>query len=127
MDMTMARKFSSRPRIKDIEHHDMSTMVDAKSAFFRRHGHITRALFLDQGGADHCSESHKQLIKRFATAAALAEQMEARLALGLGMDPSAYSLLCNTLVRVARVIGIGRTKRDLSPRLADFLQPPKEE
>jgi hypothetical protein len=40
---------------------------------------------------------------------------------------AAYSLLCNTLVRIAQVMGIDRTRRDTTPRLADFLRSQEEE
>src|SRR5437660_12686540 len=54
--------------------------VDGRSAIARRLKDITSSILADQGGADQCSESRLQLVRRFAAAAVLAEQMERRLA-----------------------------------------------
>lgn len=67
------------------------------------------------------------MIKRFATAAVLAEQLEAQLACGQKIDPTAHALLCKTLVRIAQAIGIDRIKHDSAPRLADLLLSQEEE
>jgi hypothetical protein len=56
--------------------------LDGRSAMARRFKDITSAVLTDQGGADQCSESRLQLVRRFAAAAVLAERMEARLANG---------------------------------------------
>ncbi len=114
-------------RRKDTEQRSISPAVYARSAFVRRHRGITTALLIDHGGADHCSESRKQLIKRFATAAVLAEQLEAQLACGQKIDMAAHALLCNTLVRIAQALGIDRTRHDSAPRLADLLLSQEEE
>jgi hypothetical protein len=55
--------------------------VDGRSAIARRYRDIVSAILVDQGGADQCSEARKQLIRRFAAASVLAEQMEAALAI----------------------------------------------
>ncbi len=78
---------------------------------------------VDQGGADACSESRKQLVRRFAAAAVLAEQIEARLANGEEIDISEHALLCSTLVRVAQRIGINRVPRNVVPTVAEYLEP----
>jgi hypothetical protein len=114
-------------RMKDTEHLNISPAVYARSVFVRRHRDITTALLLDHGGADQCSESRRQLIKRFATAAVLTEQLEAQLTRGQRIDMAAYSLLCNTLVQIARAMGIDRKRSDSTPRLADFLRSQEEE
>ena len=49
------------------------------------------------------------MIKRFATAAVLTEQLEAQLTRGQRIDMAAYSLLCNTLVRIAQAMGVDHT------------------
>ena len=56
--------------------------IDGRSVIARRYRDICSAIFVDQGGEDQCTESRKQLIRRFAAAAVLAEQMESRLANG---------------------------------------------
>lgn len=96
--------------------------VDGRSVIARRYRDIASAILVDQGGADRCSESRKQLVRRFAAAAVLAEQMEAKLARGEMIDINQHALLCSTLVRVAQRIGIGRHLRDVTPSVAEYLR-----
>jgi hypothetical protein len=72
------------------------------------------AILVDQGGADLCSESRLQLIRRFAAAAVLAEQLESRLANGEQIDIAEHATLSSTLVRLAQRIGIDRVARDVT-------------
>ena len=96
--------------------------IDGRSIIARRYRDIASAILTDQGGEDACSESRKQLIRRFAAAAVLAEQMEAELANGKQVDIAQHALLCSTLVRVARQIGINRIAKDITPSLGELLQ-----
>lgn len=96
--------------------------VDGRTAIARRYKDISKAILTDQGGADRCSESRKQLIRRFAAAVVLAEQMESRLANGEQIDIQRHATLSSTLVRLAQRIGIDRVPRDVSPSLADYLE-----
>jgi hypothetical protein len=89
--------------------------VDGRSAIARRFKDITSGILADQGGADQCSESRLQLVRRFAAAAVLAEQMESRLANGEQIDIQEHALLCSTLTRLAQRIGIERRARDVTP------------
>jgi hypothetical protein len=86
--------------------------VDGRSVIARRYRDITRAILVDQGGVDQCSESRQQLVRRFAAAAVLAEQLESRLANGEQIDVSEHALLCSTLTRLAQRIGINRIPHD---------------
>ena len=90
-------------------------------AIARRFKDITSGILADQGGADQCSESRLQLVRRFAAAAVLAEQLESRLANGEQIDIQDHALLCSTLARLASRIGIERRARDVTT-LADYLQ-----
>jgi hypothetical protein len=76
---------------------------------------------VDQGGPDQCSESRQQLIRRFAAAAVLAEQLEASLARGEKIDITEHALLVSTLVRVAQRIGIDRIPKMIVPTLNEYL------
>ena len=97
--------------------------IDGRSGIARRYRDIANQIVADQGGRDMCSESRRQLIRRFAAAAVLAEQMEARLANGEEIDISEHALLTSTMVRVAQRIGVDRIPRDVSsPSLADILR-----
>ena len=95
--------------------------VDGRSAIARRFKDITSGILADQGGADQCSESRLQLVRRFAAAAVLAEQMESRLANGEQIDIQEHALLCSTLTRLAQRIGIERRARDVTPSLSEYL------
>jgi hypothetical protein len=54
---------------------DLLPGVDGRSLVARRYRDISSAILTDQGGADACSESRLQLIRRFAAAAVIAEQL----------------------------------------------------
>ena len=82
---------------------------------------ISPADFADQGGADQCSESRLQLVRRFAAAAVLAEQLESRLANGEQIDIQEHALLCSTLARLASRIGINRIAKNVTPTLSEYL------
>jgi hypothetical protein len=89
--------------------------IDGRSAIARRFKDITSRILADQGGADQCSETRLQLVRRFAAAAVLAEQMESRLANGEQIDIQEHALLCSTLTRLAQRIGIELRARDVTP------------
>ena len=99
---------------------DILPGTDGRSVIARRYRAITSAILVDQGGFDACSESRKQLIRRFAAAAVLAERMEARLANGEEIDIAEHALLVSSMVRVARQIGVNRI-RDITPTLDQYL------
>jgi hypothetical protein len=85
--------------------------LDMRSAMARRFKDIISAILVDQGGEDQCSEARRQLVRRFAAAAVLAEQMEADLARGLPIDIQQHALLCSSLVRLAQRVGINRVAK----------------
>jgi hypothetical protein len=96
--------------------------IDLRLAIARRYRDLVAQIAIDQGGVDRCSETRMQLIRRFASGAVLAEELEARLARGENVDISEYALLSSTLVRLANRIGIERVARDISPTLSDILR-----
>jgi hypothetical protein len=101
---------------------DVLPNIDGRSLIARRYRDIVTAVVADQGGAAHCSESRTQLIRRFAAAAVLAEQMESKLANGEEINIQDHALLCSTLVRVAQRFGIDRRARTIVPDLKDYLE-----
>jgi hypothetical protein len=105
---------------------DVLPGVDGRTLIARRYHDIMSAILIDQGGEDRCSESRKQLIRRFTAAAVLAEQMEARLVSGEQVDVQEHALLTSSLVRVAQRIGINRIPRNLAPTLDDYLRQKSE-
>ena len=105
---------------------DLLPDIDGRSAIARRYRDITNAILGDQGGIDRCSESRLQLIRRFAAAAVLAEQMESRLANGETIDINEHATLSSTLVRLSAKIGINRLPRDVTPSLVEYLAAKEE-
>jgi hypothetical protein len=95
--------------------------VDGRSLIARRYRDISEQIVADQAGADQCSETRLQLIRRFAAASVLAEQMESRLANGKDISISEHALLCSTLTRIASRLGLERRSRDVTPSLSDYL------
>jgi len=94
------RKASARSRVSNGA--DILPDVDGRSAVARRYRDITAQIIADMGGASQCAEARLQLIRRFAAAAVLAEQMEARLANGHSINITDHALLSSTLVRLAQ-------------------------
>jgi hypothetical protein len=93
----------------------------------RRYREITEAMIAEQGGIEHCGEGRRQLIRRFAAAAVLAEQLEAQLARGNHVDIKAHAQLTSTLVRIAQCIGIDRQAKDTTRSLHDYLAEKRPE
>jgi hypothetical protein len=96
--------------------------VDGRSPVARRYRDIAYALASDQGGSEHLSEARTQLIRRFAAAAVIAEQREATLANGGTIDIAEHALLCSTLCKVAKHIGIDRRARNIVPNIEEYLK-----
>jgi hypothetical protein len=95
--------------------------TDGRTSISRRFKEITGALIADSGGAERCSESRVQLIRRFAATCVLAEAMEARLANGEAINIAEHALLCSTLTRLAGRVGIERRAREIVPTLQGYL------
>ena len=96
--------------------------IDGRSGLARRFRDVTAAILTDQGGAGTMAEARLQLIRRFAAAACLAEQMEARLANGEEIDIAEHAQLASTLVRIAQRIGIDRRAKNITPPLRDYIE-----
>ena len=114
------RKVSARSPVSNGA--DILPDVDGRSAVARRYRDIAAQIIADMGGASQCAEARIQLIRRFAAAAVLAEQMEAQLANGHLIEIADHALLCSNLVRLAQRIGIDRRSRDTTPSLSQYLQ-----
>jgi hypothetical protein len=123
--VTVARQLYARSSVSNGR--DILPDIDGRSLVARRYRDISFAMLADQGGDDQCSESRKQLIRRFAAAAVLAEQMEAQLARGESINISEHALLCSTMVRVAQRIGVDRVARNITPTLEQYLERRRSE
>jgi hypothetical protein len=113
-----SRKPRNRSRVAND--HCVLPNVDGRGVIARRFKEIAGAILADQSGADQCSEARKQLIRRFAAAAVLAEQLESRLANGEQIDVAEHATLSSTLVRLAQRIGIDRRAKNVGPTLSDY-------
>ena len=71
------RKPHGRSRLTNKK--DLLPGVDGRTVVYRRFRDIASQVALDQGGLDQLSEARLQLVRRFAAAAVLAEQIEALL------------------------------------------------
>jgi hypothetical protein len=116
-----AAKRSNRSRQKSriSNGSDLLPECDGRSAIARRYKDISVAILSEQGG-DRCSEARIQLIRRFAAASVIAEQMEADLANGKQIDIAQHALLVSSCVRIARQIGISRVAKDITPDPLSF-------
>jgi hypothetical protein len=95
--------------------------VDGRTVVYRRFRDIASQIALDQGGVEQLSEARLQLVRRFAAAAVLAEQLEAALANGQEINVERHALLCSTLTRLAQRIGIDRRTRNVMPSVGEYL------
>lgn len=100
----------------------MPDVVDGRNKSVRRFKDIAGAIIADQGGVDRCAEARLQLIRRFSACAVMAELVEARLADGETINVGEHALLCSSLVRIARQIGINRHAREVVPSLSQYLE-----
>ena len=116
------RKDAQRSRVSNGK--DLLAGIDQRTATYRRYRDLIDAILIDQGGVDECSESRKQLIRRFAACSVLAEQAEAKLVAGEQIDVQEHALLCSTLTRLVSRLGIDRIAKDISPTLSDILREP---
>jgi hypothetical protein len=114
------RKVPARSRVSNGA--DILPDVDGRSAVARRYRDIAAQIIADMGGASQCAETRLQLIRRFAAAAVLAEQMEARLANGHSINIADHALVSSTLLRLAQRIGIDRRSRNITPSLSEYLE-----
>ena len=90
---TQNRKPHGRSRLTNKK--DLLPGVDGRTVIYRRFRDIASQVALDQGGLDQLSEARLQLVRRFAAAAVLAEQLEAALANGQEINVERHALLCS--------------------------------
>lgn len=88
--------------------------IDGRSLPYQRYRAIVSALAVDAGGVEQVGAVKAQLIRRFAAASVLSEQLDARIANGEQVDIAEFSALSSTLVRLAQRIGIDRVAKDVS-------------
>jgi hypothetical protein len=114
------RSVTNRSRISNGR--ELLPDIDLRLAIARRYRDLVAQIAIDQGGPDRCSETRMQLIRRFASGAVLAEELEARLVRGEPVDIAEHALLSSTLVRLAQRIGIDRRAKPITPTVRDYLE-----
>ncbi len=114
------RKAVARSRVTNGV--DVLPNVDGRSLIARRYRDVAAQIVADMGGIERCSEARLQLIRRFAAAAVLAEQLEARLARGENIDVSEFSVLASTAVRIPQRLGLERRAKNVVPSLRDYVE-----
>jgi hypothetical protein len=103
------RRKHGRSRVKN--NGDILPDVDGRTFIARRYREIARAILIDVGGEECCTEVRWQLIRRFAAAAVISEQIEVRLAKGEAVNLAEHAVLSSVLVRLASRIGLNRVAR----------------
>jgi len=116
-----SQNLKSHGRSRLTNKKDLLPGVDGRTVIYRRFRDIASQVALDQGGLDQLSEARLQLVRRFAAAAVLAEQLEAALANGEEINVERHALLCSTLTRLAQRIGIDRRAKNITPTVADYV------
>ena len=101
--------------------HRVLPTADGRLKVTRRFRDIAGQLIRDAGGPGQCSEMRLQLIRRFAAAACIAEQIEDKLCSGIEIPIEQHALCVSSLVRIARQIGVDRFPRTLVPSLDQYL------
>ena len=96
--------------------------LDMRTPTGRRFRDIIRQVVADHGGIERCSETRLQLIRRFAATAVVAEMLEAKLVVGASLNIEKHTLLCATLTRIAKLIGIERRAKEVVPTLEAYLE-----
>jgi hypothetical protein len=82
---------------------------------------VARAVASDLGGTDNLTRAQKELIKRAAGLAVLADQHEERLLKGEPVDLNEYTGIVSTQSRVLRTLGLKRVTR--MKTIGDVLPP----
>lgn len=95
--------------------------LDNRTTAARRAAALIDALTTDLGGQDHLTTGQRQLVQRAAVLGALVEDFEARWVAGEDVDLPGYLSAIGVQRRLLKTIGIRRTPRDVTPRLADYI------
>jgi hypothetical protein len=95
---------------------------DARSITARRFRDLVKSLIADAGGVEACSTAKLQLLRRLAAASVLAEMMEAKGLDGEQFDVAEFCNLASTALRLSAKVGLSRFKKDVTPRLATYLE-----
>lgn len=94
--------------------------ADCRSARYRRFKDLVDAIVCDLGGAGSLSEMMMQDVRRAAGLAVAAEETEAKIVRGEGVNLTEHLAACNTLARIYRRLGYKKAAPH-TPTLAEYL------
>lgn len=117
---TSRRKAQARSRVTNG--HELLPGVDGRSLQARRYQDLVANLVSDAGGIEVIAEARLQLIRRFSALAVLAENLEAKIAMGEDINLAEHCVISSTLVRLASRLGINRNSKNVTPVLRDYLE-----
>jgi hypothetical protein len=89
--------------------------VDGRTRPAMLYKEVAGAVADDLGGVQHLTRAQKELVKRAAGLAVLADQVEERLVNGESVDVTEYATVVGTQSRVLRTLGLRRVARDVTP------------
>jgi hypothetical protein len=95
--------------------------ADGRSAWARRYKDLVEAHVADLGGVENLSEARRQLIRRAATIEAELEKQEGALSAGGTIDLDVFGRATGQLRRLLESLGLERTKKNVTPSLADII------
>jgi hypothetical protein len=127
----MVNRLRSRPTTARVKSHARSRVtngqellpgIDGRSLQARRYRDLVANLVSDAGGIEIIAEARLQLIRRFSALAVLAENLEAKIAMGEDINLAEHCVIGSTLVRLASRLGINRNSKNVTPVLRDYLE-----
>ena len=122
---TAERKPEARSRIGNGKSLFMGTVagepVDGRTIQARVFRDTLSELVADLGGREMISEGEFQLARRAAALSVECLIAESHQATGKRLDPEQYVPMVNATCRVLSMLGLRPRSRDVTPRLADYL------
>jgi hypothetical protein len=117
-------KSQGKAKVSNHVHRQVLPDIDGRRKAARRFRDIASAVAVDLGSADRLTEVQKQLVRRFAAGAVVAEMREAAMARGEALDVTRWVSISNTLIKLAGKLGMTRVPRDIADTttLADILR-----
>jgi hypothetical protein len=95
--------------------------LDKRTVAYRRTELLINRIENDLGGTNQLSEAVRQIIRRAAISAAMAEDLATRWLGGETVDPATYATLCNNERRLYEAIGLQRVPREIVPTVDRYL------
>jgi hypothetical protein len=95
--------------------------LDNRTSGVRRMNKLIRSITQDFGGLNALSTMEVELIEAFASCAATLRDLSTRRMLGAEIDLAEHGQCISNMVRCARLLGLARRPRDMTPTLDEYL------